>query len=68
MKINVGGADRAIRIVLGLLLLSLLVVADGAARWFGLIGLIPLATGLVGNCPLYSVLGLSTCVVSKPKT
>jgi hypothetical protein len=53
MKPNVGRIDGVIRIVLGLLLLSLLFVLDDNTRWIGLIGVIVLATGLVRRCPLY---------------
>lgn len=51
-------ADRAIRIVLGIGLLSLVFV--GPKIWFGLIGLLPLATGLIGACPVYTLLGIGT--------
>lgn len=61
MPINVGQTDRMIRIVLGVVLLSLLFVLEGNLRWLGLIGLVPLVTGLVRSCPIYSVLGLSSC-------
>ena len=61
MKLNVGGIDKPIRVVAGLLLLSLVFFVEGSARWIGLIGIVPLITGLVGYCPLYAVLGLSTC-------
>lgn len=61
MKVNVGSADKAIRIVIGLALLSLLFLLDGRARWFGLIGLVPLLTAFAGFCPLYTLFGLSTC-------
>lgn len=61
MKVNVGSADKAIRIVIGLALLSLLFLLDGRARWFGLIGLVPLLTAFTGFCPLYTLLGVSTC-------
>ena len=61
MPRNIGPIDKAVRIVLGLVLLSLLFVLQGDLRWVGLIGVMPLLTALVGNCPLYSVLGLSTC-------
>jgi len=61
MKINVGMVDKVIRIVLGLGLLSLTVLLDGNARWLGLIGIVPLVTGLAGYCPLYTILGLNTC-------
>ncbi len=61
MKGNVGNTDRIIRIVAGILVLSAVVLIDGNARWFGLIGIIPLATGLIGWCPAYSLLGMNTC-------
>ncbi len=61
MKVNVGSADKAIRIVIGLALLSLLFLLDGKARWFGLIGLVPLLTAFTGFCPLYTLLGVNTC-------
>jgi hypothetical protein len=60
MKSNVGTADRVIRIIAGLALLSLLFILEGNARWWGLVGLIPLATGLAGWCALYKPLGIDT--------
>jgi hypothetical protein len=51
--------ERIARVVLGLGLLSLVVM--GPRTMWGLIGLVPLVTGLVGTCPLYSLLGFSTC-------
>ncbi|HJS75904.1 MAG TPA: DUF2892 domain-containing protein [Burkholderiales bacterium] len=60
MKHNVGTADRVIRIVMGLVLLSLVFIPEGNARWWGLIGLLPLATGLAGWCALYIPLGIDT--------
>ena len=69
MKENVGSKDRAVRIAVGavLILLSLL---DNIGIWssigaWGWIGIVPLATGLLNFCPLYSVLGFSTCPVEK---
>lgn len=64
MKKNVGGIDKILRVVVGLGLLSMLFLAEGAAKWYGLIGLVPLGTGLTGYCPLYSILGLNTCPLS----
>ncbi len=58
MKANVGGADRVIRIVVGVAILVLGVILKS---WWGLIGLLPLATGLVRFCALYVPLGISTC-------
>ena len=66
MTQNIGTVDRGLRIVLGLALLSLLVVLDGNARWFGLIGVIPLFTALVRWCPLYTLLGIRTCSAGGP--
>jgi hypothetical protein len=56
---NEGTADRIIRVVIGLTLLSLTVLGPGS-MW-GLVGLVPLATGVVGFCPLYRLVGISTC-------
>ena len=61
MKLNVGGIDKVVRIAAGLALLSLVVLLEGSMRWIGLIGIVPLVTGLVGFCPLYSILGINTC-------
>ena len=61
MKSNVGTLDRTIRIVAGLVLLSLVFIVEGNARWWGLVGLLPLATGVVGWCALYIPLGIDTC-------
>ncbi|RMD78475.1 MAG: DUF2892 domain-containing protein [Gammaproteobacteria bacterium] len=59
MKRNMGAVDRAVRIILGLALISL--VFWGPQTPWGWIGLIPLATGLVSWCPLYSLIGVNTC-------
>lgn len=56
---NVGTIDRTLRVLLGLALLSLTLF--GPKTLWGLVGLVPLLTGLVGSCPLYSLLGLRTC-------
>ncbi|BCW93220.1 hypothetical protein EG19_01290 [Thermoanaerobaculum aquaticum] len=58
MSANVGGADKVIRIVAGLVILGL-----GLAfkSYWGLVGLLPLITGLVGFCPAYVIFGISTC-------
>lgn len=59
MTINMGPADRAIRALLGVILLSLVFVGPQTA--WGWIGIIPLATALMGNCPAYSLFGIRTC-------
>ncbi len=65
MEANVGGIDRTIRIVLGIVLLSLFFVLEGNARWWGLVGVGLLATGLFRFCPAYLPFGIRTC--STPK-
>lgn len=61
MKPNVGSVDRAIRIVLGVALLALMFLLEGPWKFIGLIGLVPLATGIFRFCPLYPVFGINTC-------
>jgi uncharacterized membrane protein required for colicin V production len=63
MKANVGGIDRVLRIVLGIALIAL-TLAGTIGAW-GWIGVVPLATGLIKFCPLYSLLGMSTCATQK---
>ena len=53
MAANVGGIDRAVRVIAGLAILSLFFVFDGPNRWWALAGLVPLATGLIRWCPAY---------------
>jgi Protein of unknown function (DUF2892) len=64
---NVGGIDRILRIVVGaaLILWFFLDQGTGFWHWAKLIGIVPLATGLMSTCPLYTVLGLSTCPMKK---
>jgi hypothetical protein len=59
MKINVGGTDRILRVVLGLALIGM--AAFGVIGAWGWIGVVPLLTAAMGYCPLYTVLGFSTC-------
>ena len=61
MKPNIRGIDKILRIVVGLGLLSLLFLLEGNARWWGLVGLVPLLTGVVNFCPLYALIGVNTC-------
>jgi ABC-type enterochelin transport system permease subunit len=56
---NVGNIDRILRIVAGLVLLSLIFI--GPKTWWGLLGIVPLATAFMRTCPAYSILGVSTC-------
>jgi hypothetical protein len=54
---NVGPIDRTVRVAVGVLLLSLVALLDTPWRWLGLAGLIPLVTGAMGYCPIYSLFG-----------
>lgn len=56
---NEHGLDRALRILIGVALLAL--VSVGPKTYWGLVGLVPLATGLLGSCPLYTLFGIRTC-------
>ena len=58
MKKNVGGIDRTLRIVLGLVLIGL--AASGTVGWWGYLGVVPLLTGLIGWCPPYKLMGWNT--------
>ena len=60
---NEGTIDRVLRVLVGLALLSL--VFFGPKTLWGLVGLVPLATGLAGTCPLYSLLGIRTCPMTR---
>ena len=62
-KTNEGTVDRALRITVGLGLLAIAFV--GPKTPWGYIGIVPLATGLLGNCPVYSILGINTCGLKK---
>jgi hypothetical protein len=59
MQANVGGMDKIARIVVGLTLLAMTVV--GPKTMLGLIGVAPLATGLLNFCPAYTLLGINSC-------
>ncbi len=62
-KTNEGTIDRALRIIAGLALIAIVFV--GPQTPWGWIGLVPLATGLIGWCPVYTLLGINTCPVRK---
>jgi hypothetical protein len=65
MTPNVGGIDRTLRIVAGLALLSLFFLLEGNARYWGLIGIVPILTGFFRFCPVYPLLGITTCPMKK---
>ncbi len=62
MKCNVGKTDKIIRVILGV---AIIAVGIYYKSWWGAIGLIPLLTGLAGNCLLYKPFGISTCKTDK---
>ncbi len=63
MKINEGIVDRSLRVVAGLVLIGLAVT--GTIGVWGYIGVIPLVTGVVGMCPVYSLLGINSCPATR---
>jgi hypothetical protein len=70
MSINVGTADRIIRVIIGLALLAFalkLGFPNTGWNWVGWIGIVPIATAAMGNCPLYSLLGITTGAVGPRK-
>ena len=60
MKKNVGTVDMVIRLVLGV---AIGIWGIVAGSWLGLIGIVPIATGLMGFCPLFAIFGISTCKI-----
>ena len=63
MKLNVGGIDRIARITIGLILIGL-TLTNNIGLW-GWLGIVPLATGVIGWCPPYAMFGFSTCAMKK---
>lgn len=65
-KKNMGTLDRALRIIIGAaLLIGFFVNTEASMRWLYLIGIVPLATGLISSCPLYTLFGIRTCPLEK---
>ncbi len=60
MQKNVGSLDKIIRLILAAGLFSLFFILDGNARYWALLGLIPLTTGLLNSCPVWTVFGINT--------
>lgn len=59
MTKNIGGTERILRVIVGLVLVAL--AATGQVGLWGWLGLVPMATGVLGWCPPYSLLGINTC-------
>lgn len=65
-KTNEGSVDRVLRVLIGIALIAgYFLNPEGTYRWAYLLGIIPLVTGLVGFCPLYTLLGINTCGLKK---
>jgi hypothetical protein len=62
MKINVGGIDKILRIVVGLALIAWALMGGPVWAW---VGVVPLATGAIGWCPAYNLFGMNTCPTRK---
>ena len=63
---NESTMDRGVRIIVGVALLAMFFLyPDASWRYWTLLGIVPLVTGLVGSCPVYTLLGMSTCPVKK---
>jgi hypothetical protein len=65
MKLNEGKVDRILRVLVGIIILSLAFV--GPKTPWAYLGIVPLLTGAIGFCPLYAILGINTCGVPKAK-
>ncbi|MGO1251591.1 YgaP family membrane protein [Psychrobacter sp.] len=58
MNVNIGGIDRMLRIIAGVIIIALGVYYQS---WWGIVGLVPLLTGVFRFCPLYTMVGVNTC-------
>ena len=68
MTLNVGSFDRIARVIIGIALIAFAIpygFPQTGWNWVGWIGIVPLVTGLFGMCPLYSLLGISTCPLKR---
>ena len=61
MTNNMGMLDRGVRVVVGIALILFAIMSSSTYAWIGWIGVVPLATALIGWCPAYTLIGLSTC-------
>ncbi len=61
MKKNIGSTEKVIRLILAVALFSLFFILDGNARYWALVGFVPLITGVINFCPIWHVFGVNTC-------
>jgi len=66
MKKNIGSTEKVIRLILAVILFSLFFILDGNARYWALVGFVPLITALINFCPIWAIFGINTCSV-KPE-
>lgn len=66
MEKNVGTTERTFRIIIGVAILPLIFILDSPMRWLGLIGIVPIVTGIMGWCPAWFVLGIRTGETKRP--
>jgi predicted RND superfamily exporter protein len=68
MPVNEGVVDRVIRVILGIVIIVILAVfLPGENKWWAVLGLVPLITGITGFCGLYTLLGIKTCNVKSSR-
>jgi hypothetical protein len=65
VRANVGSIDRGLRVLVGFGLLALVFMLEGNARWWGLVGIVPLMTGLFRFCPAYALFGFNSCPIER---
>lgn len=65
MTKNIGTIDKALRVIVGLALLAYALWGTSQYTWIGWIGIVPILTALIGWCPPYALLGISTCSTKK---
>ena len=65
MPVNVGTLDRIVRLAFAAMLVGVLLLAPSPIRWVGLLAAVPLLTGGLRFCPLYSLFGITTCAVRR---